>query len=125
VPRKAEALETPTTLGLRHNDASCLSFVEHAVLVGVLHDEWGRRLEVGLSCTLGCSNHRTSSAATPRDWPTKQDPVFGFSFSYPENIYSQSGSDEEGSFHYFASASHNASSQWVLGITPTDKLHMN
>jgi hypothetical protein len=53
----------------------------------------------------------SAGAAAPRDWPTKLDPVFGFSFSYPEEIFTPSESDE--GFHYFTSASENA--KFVVG----------
>lgn len=51
-------------------------------------------------------------AVASQQWQTQQDPEFGFRFSYPKNIF-QAEKFEPPSFHYFASASHEA--KFVVG----------
>jgi hypothetical protein len=41
-------------------------------------------------------------------WTTQHDPQFGFSFSYPEPLFSSLAGDEKPSFHYFAAKTADA-----------------
>ena len=43
-----------------------------------------------------------SARAAPEQWTSQRDPQLGFSFSYPETMFSQL-QGERPSFHYFAS----------------------
>jgi hypothetical protein len=54
-----------------------------------------------------------SAAATvpPQEWRNKEGPVFGFRFSYPEELFTATGTEE--SSHYFESAAENA--KFVVG----------
>jgi hypothetical protein len=63
-----------------------------------------------------------SARAAPEQWTSQRDPQLGFSFSYPETMFSQL-QGERPSFHYFASPHSDAKflvGAWVNrdGTTP-------